>query len=118
MRAFERTFVLFVFLLPLHARAASWVSDSSFGADPKSCHDILRDRQENAELANRDVEWMFGFLTALVRSEGASGKGGLTAEDFEGEIQALCRAHPQTDIGSILESFAENHDLIMPKSGR
>jgi hypothetical protein len=118
MRALERAVVFLAFVLPLDAQAASWVSDSSFGLDPKSCGDVVHDRQTNAELSNRDDEWMFGFLTALVRAEGPSGRGGMTAEDFPGEIDALCVENPQMDIGKILEIFAKKHDLVKPETDR
>ncbi len=58
---------------------------------------------------------MEGFLTAMVRAKGPISGGGMTAEDFPGEIDELCAAHPESGTPAILEIFAVRHKLIAPE---
>jgi hypothetical protein len=99
---------------PVYGR--DWVNDSSFAAAPVSCADWLRDRKSgDPQRTDRDAFWMFGFLTALVRAKGEVKGGGMTAEDFPGEIDELCTAHPTWNAPAILEMFAVRHKLIAPE---
>ncbi|HEX3653359.1 MAG TPA: hypothetical protein VHU18_11105 [Rhizomicrobium sp.] len=97
------------------AYCRDWVSDNSFGAAPLSCADWIAHRKEQGrfpELVNRDAMWMFGFLTAMVRAKGPIVGGGMTAEDFEPEIDELCAAHPASGTPAMLELYAIRHKLI------
>jgi hypothetical protein len=96
--------------------AEDWVTYGRFAAAPVSCADWLKDRKSvDPERWDRDVFWMFGFLTALVRAKGPIEGGGMTAEDFPGEIDELCAAHPTSSAPAILEIFAVRHKLIAPE---
>ena len=108
MRALLAAAVFF----PTALHAASWVQDRSFGVESKTCEDWVRDRSFGPQVWNGDAEWMFGFITALVRAEGASGKGGMTGEDFPNEIDELCKMHPHMDLAGIAQIFVEQHQLV------
>ena len=96
------------------AQARDWVDDHSFGVAPVSCADWLSHRKSESPLVNSDVQWMFGFLTAMVRAKGPISDGGMTAEDFPGEIDELCAAHPAATAPAVLELFAIQHMLVAP----
>jgi hypothetical protein len=112
-------FLFLVCILGTHAQGHDWVNDSTFAAAPVSCADWLKDRRNpDPWHSETDEHWMFGFLTALVRAKGETKGGGLTGEDFPGEIDELCAAHPQSDTPAILEEFAVRHKLIAPERSK
>lgn len=100
------------------AQCRDWVKDESFGAAPLSCADWIAHRKEQGrfpEVLTSDTMWMFGFLTAMVRAKGPITGGGMTGEDFPGEIDELCGAHPSASTPVVLEIFAIRHKLIAPE---
>jgi hypothetical protein len=99
-------------LITTTACSHDWVADDSFAAAPVSCADWVAHRKLGPERWENDAMWMFGFLTALVRAKGEIRGGGMTGEDFPGEIDELCAVHPQWGAPAILEVFAVRHGLI------
>lgn len=51
----------------------------------------------------------------MVRAKGPIEGGGMTAEDFPDEIDALCASHPGAGTPAILEIYAVQHKQIAPK---
>ena len=106
----------FLLLSAAQAFADDWVTTDTFGVDAKSCSDWAGDADKpKGVVRNSDIEWMFGFLTALVRAKGATG-GDMTVEEFPKEIDAICAAHPQWELTEAVEYFAVRHKLISPSS--
>jgi hypothetical protein len=107
------------FLLLSAVQAAAdedWVNNDSFGVHAKSCKTWADDRRGKAVVWDADVEWMFGFLTALVRAKGPLDGGAMSPEDLPTEIDEICTAHPQWDLPEALEYLAIRHRLISPSS--
>ena len=109
----------FLLLCVAHAAADpadDWATNDAFGVDAKSCSDWAADAHKPAGMRNLDAEWMFGFLTALVRAKGPIEGGGMTAEGFPQEIDEICSAHPQWELPEALEYYAVRHKLISSSS--
>ena len=107
------------FLLLSVVQAAAnddWVTDDSFGVHAKSCKDWGDDRHGKAVEWNADVEWMYGFLTALVRAKGPLEGGIMTPEDLPKEIDDICTGHPKWELAEAVEYLALRHRLISASS--
>jgi hypothetical protein len=116
VKKFAPILIATALLVTMAAHSRDWVTDNSFGVAPVSCADWIAHRKLGPQRWETDAWWMFGFLTALVRAKGYTPGGGMTAEDFPGEIDGLCAAHPEADAPAILEVFAIRHKLIAPSA--